>query len=179
MVNAMWRALLAEARASQFRDFEGAEAAFVLPVSDQLLTRLVRELLPTRPPLRDVIVVAEAEDVLTVQFRLTQTTLVPPVRIRLRIEQQPRFPAAPALVLRLLSHGIAALASPVARLFPVLPPGIVLNGDRLTIDVGRLLVERGLGEARGFLTLLEIHTIPHRLVVTVRGALPRAGNRYG
>lgn len=168
-----WRAIVEELRRAQFADIEGAEGAFVLPVSDRLLTRLVRARVPASAPIRDLVLRADGDDELSVQVRLRQPAFLPAFTIRLRIETQPRLPHVPVLLLRLRSHGLAALAGPVARLFDALPPWLAFEGERLEVRIDRLFAAFAADEWLGYLSLLELHTLPHRFVLSVRGGLPR------
>lgn len=178
-IEPFWPELLRELRASQFADLEGAEAAVVLPVSDDLITRLLRARMPSGAPVRDLDVRSIGDNTLAVQFRLKQPTFLPPITIRLRIEVQPDLPGAPVIGLRVLSQGVAALAGPAARLFPFLPPGVSLDGDRMTVRLDTLLRRFGAAEVLPYLSTLEIHAAPHRLIVTVRAALPAGVRMVG
>lgn len=165
------RDILDELRASQFSDIEGAEAAIVLPVSDQLVSRLIAQRLPRDAPIHEFELRADGDDVLSVSFRLRQPAFLPPFRIRLRIEHQPELPRSPVLVFRLLSQGLAALAGPAARLFAVLPPGVELDRDRVIVRLEELQLHPSWREVLSHLSVLEVHTVPRRLVLTVRGGL--------
>ncbi|MGE3512156.1 MAG: hypothetical protein AB7N65_25105, partial [Vicinamibacterales bacterium] len=167
-----WQTIFEELRANSYADLEGAEAAAVLPVSDRLVTRIIRERLPADAPIRDVDLRADGDEQITVRFRVTRPAFFPPFTVRLRIEQQPTLPHTPVLRLRLLSHGLVALAAPAARLLGALPPGVSLNGDRLNLHIDRLLVSAGVGDVLPHLSLLELHVLPTRLVFTVRGGVP-------
>jgi len=167
-----WQTILDELRASRYVELEGAEAAAVLPVSDRLVTRIIRERLPADGPIRDVDLQADGDEQITVHFRVTRPAFFPPFTVRLRIEQQPALPHAPVLRLRVLSKGLVALAAPAARLFGALPPGVSLSGDRLDIHIDQLLVSAGVGDVLSRLSLVELHVLPRRLVFTVRGGVP-------
>jgi hypothetical protein len=58
------------------------------------------------------------------------------------------------------------LAGPALSLFKVLPPGIDVTGDRITIDIARLLHSRGLGELLPHLARLRVATRRGAIVVS-------------
>ena len=117
---------------------------------------------------------------MVLQFRLRQAAFLPVFRIRSRIEQQPRMPQAPVLVLRLLSQGLLSILRPALRVVDVLPDGITLDGDHLVVPIDRIAhrlmagrpLQRAVQDMFGYLTLLEVHALPQRFVFTVRGGFP-------
>ena len=72
-------ALLHEQRLNRFRDSAGANAAFTLPVSDRLVTRLVNEQLPVDGPVREIDLEAQAGDLVLVRVKLTRPAFLPTV----------------------------------------------------------------------------------------------------
>jgi hypothetical protein len=169
-----WRRLLEIFRGNRFAEFEGAEGAATLPVPAGLLTELVRSRLPPAIQAEGFGIYVEPDDVIRVEVRLTRPSFLPLLKVRLKIERQPEFPASPVLGLRLLSQGIAALAGPASRLFQIMPPGIRLDGDLLTINLADQLEQYGVGDALQYITDLRLTTAPGRLVLQVRAAVPPA-----
>lgn len=167
-----WQTIVDELRTSQFVDVDGAEVACVLPISDRLISRLVRQRLPAQSPIRDMEIQADGNDDLTVRFRLNRPALLPPFRLRCRIVGQPDVPRSGVLTLRLQSQGLAALAGPLTRVLGLLPPWVQVDGDRVSIAVDRLLRAVGAPDLIPYLTVLELHTVPQRIVLTMRGGLP-------
>jgi hypothetical protein len=167
-----WAALLREQHAAGFPDVEGAEGSLRLPVSDRFLNRLIAQRIPPAGPIGQVDVQAEAGNQLKVRVRLARPSFLPAFTVRLRIERQPQLPDSPVIGFRLLSEGLAALAGPAMRFFEVLPKGIYLAGDLLTVDLATLVEQQGAGEAFRHIRHLELTTEPGRLIVSARAALP-------
>ena len=65
---------------------------------------------------------------------------MPPLTVHVAVDQQPRFPASPFLVLRWsFLAGLGAIASKfVGALERKLPPGIRLDGDRIVVDIAAI-----------------------------------------
>jgi hypothetical protein len=169
-----WRRLFEIFRDNHFAEFEGAEGAATIPVPVRLLTELVRTKLPPAIQAEGFGIYVEPDDVIRVELRLTKPSFLPLLKIRLKVERQPEFPSSPVLGLRLLSQGIAALAGPASRLFQLMPPGIRLDGDQLTINLADQLEHYGAGDALQYLSDLRLSTAPGRLVLQVRAAIPPA-----
>jgi hypothetical protein len=169
-----WRAILKQLRDARFSEIDGAEAAVVLPLSEHLVTRLVRQAVPAVHQLREFEVRATPGNLLTLWVRLSQPAFLPGFRVRLHIESQPQLPTSPVLRLRVVSRGLAAWAGPIASLLVSLPPGIALDGDRLSVNLSTLLERYGAAETLSYLTAAELTTGDGRLIVTLRAAIPRA-----
>jgi hypothetical protein len=163
--------LLREQQAAGFRDVAGAQASATIPLSDRLVTRLASEFIPRTAPFTDVDLRALGGNRLSVRVRLTNPVMLPPVTVKLQIEQQPQFPSSPMMGLRLLSTGILLFAKSITRLFDVLPPGIRLDGDRILVNIQTLAEARGFGEYLRFVEHLEVHTEEGRFVVSVGGRI--------
>jgi hypothetical protein len=166
--------LLREQQAAGFPDIAGANGFVILPVSDRLLSRVIAARLPPSVPVSDLEIRADEGNQLVVRARLTRAAFLPPVKVRLVIEKQPQLPASPILVLRLVSEGLAALAGTVLKFVEVLPRGIRLDGDKLSIDLAVLAEQYGAADALAYLTDLEIATSAGRVVLTARAAVPPA-----
>lgn len=169
-----WRFLFEMFRGNHFAEFEGAEGTATLPVPTRLLTELVRTKLPPAIQADGFGIHVEPDDVIRVELRLTKPSFLPLLKIRLKVDQQPEFPSSPVLGLRLLSHGIAALAGPASRLFQIMPPGIRLDGDLLTINLAEQLQHYGVGDALQYITDVRLTTAPGRLILNLRAAIPPA-----
>jgi hypothetical protein len=167
-----WVTLLREQASGDFPDMAGAEAAVTLPISDRLITRLIAQRLPQSAPIRELEVRAHQGDQISVRMRLSKPAILPPVQIRLAIEQQPQLPAAPTLVVGIVSQGLASLAVNALKFVDVLPPGISFDGRRFVIDLRTLLDRYGRGWVLAYLTDLKITTADGRIVVRAGGALP-------
>jgi hypothetical protein len=131
--------LIAGLREGRAADVAGSRAAVDASMSEALLNRAIAERLPPGGAVRDVQVRVGAGEAL-VTVRLERPRFIPPVTATVRIERQADLPAAPRLVLRLgLPAGLGMLAGFGASLFTTLPPGLRLEGDRLTVDLAHLL----------------------------------------
>jgi hypothetical protein len=70
----------------------------------------------------------------------------PSVTITARIEEQPCLPDSPRFVFRWWLAGmgpVASLMGPALALFTTLPPGIVVDGDRMVVNLAEVLEEHG------------------------------------
>jgi hypothetical protein len=164
--------LLRQQQAAQFADVAGAQASIELPIADRLVSEIVAERLESSSPLRGVRIVAAAGNRITVHFHLARPAFLPPFRIGLIIEQQPDLPASPIVVLKLVSGGIAALAGSLGKLFEFLPPGVALDGDRVTVDLATVLRQYGAAEALAYVRHLQLTTTEGRFIVTAGVAVP-------
>jgi len=97
------------------------------------------------------------------------------VTVQAVIDEQPRFPESPFVVLRWRLPGfgpLSGLVTPVATLFSTPPPWIVLQGDRVIVNVGRLLEERGAGAILPGIAALRLETTNQNVVVSFALRLP-------
>jgi hypothetical protein len=162
--------ILEQLRSSQFRDLSGARFAATVPISEPLLNRLVATSIPVNAPVRSVVLHPEAGDRLSVRIS-PKTALMPSLTLRLEIEEQPRLPDAPVLVLRMATlSGLFGLAS--GAISGMLPPGVNLRGDRIHVNLGLLAAEHGVAEILDRVTHLQVHTEDGRLVILLDAALP-------
>jgi hypothetical protein len=132
-------------RAGRAADVAGSRGAVDVALSETLLNAAIADRLPPGGAVRNVRMrVAAGEAFVTV--RLERPRFLPPVTATVTIAQQPDLPASPSLVLRLgLPAGLGMLAGFGASLFATLPPGLRLDGDRLTVDLAHLLGAQDLG----------------------------------
>ncbi len=148
-----------------FRDIAGARVSARIPVSRELLNRLVADALEGRgTPVRSVDVRPRAGD----RFDLFVTLswpFVPPLKAVFVIEQQPTFPAAPVLALRWSFLGAAGTLA--SRLFDRLPDGMRLDHDRLLLDIPILAARSPLAALLPHVRTLELHTAEERAIVEV------------
>jgi hypothetical protein len=171
-IDPLWLTLLREQQSTNFADLAGSNASFTIPVSDRLLSRIIAERLPPSSPVSELQLHAEDRNQMVVSVKLGRLSFLPPVRVRLTIEQQPGLPASPIVVLRMVIEGVAALAGPLLRFLEGLPPGVRLEKDRLYIDLATLLRQYGAEAALSFITALELTTSAGRVIVSGRIALP-------
>ena len=164
--------LLTRQQASGFEDLRGTDVSATVPISERLLNELIQSSLPRSVPFRDLHVAPHAGDRFLVRARVGSSPLLPSLKISVRIDRQPEFPSSPVLGLRLEMGPLMSLAGPALRFFDALPPGTHLEGDRLLVDIARLLEQRGLGQYLGYLHELQVHTVDGAVVVTTRAGVP-------
>lgn len=171
-MEAWWITLLRAQRRDGFPDVEGTEVSATIPISDQLISRVIAQRIPSAAPVREVSLVAHPGNEITVRVRLSKPAILPPVQLRLVVEQQPELPLSPVLVLGVVSQGIASLAVNALKFVDLLPPGVRFDGRRFTIDLRTLLERRGAAELLTYLTDLKFTTAERRIVVQARASLP-------
>lgn len=164
--------LLRQQHAQGFQDFAGTRVTVSIPVSDRLVTTLANENMPASGPVREIEVRAHEGNHLSVRVRLRRPAMMPPIPVNLTIVQQPSLPQAPVVGLRLSAPGaLLALAGSAARFFNVLPPGVQMDGDRITVNLRAMLEQRGLGEVLDYLESLEMTTEDGRIILSARGCV--------
>jgi hypothetical protein len=165
--------LLSSLQSSGFRDIAGSRASARIPVARSLVNRLVAQSLRgTSAPVREVDVRPHQGDEFDVVLTLSWP-FVPPLKVTVRVAQQPEFPAAPVLVFRWsLLGAVGVLASRVIASLDRLPAGIRLDGERLLVDIP---VVAGRGPAATllpFIKKLELHTIDEWIVLDMELGIP-------
>jgi hypothetical protein len=168
--------IVAQLQASGFQDVAGTRVSARVPVSGALLNTIIADALRGKPgPVRSVLVRPLAGE----RFEVTVTTsiaFVPTLTAHVVVEEQPRLPASPFLVLRWSFLGLGAIVSRFVGFFESrMPPGVRLDGDRIVIDVAaiaRRSAPPGAIDWVGYLTLLELHTVDDRVVIDIEAAVP-------
>ena len=157
--------ILRQLQSTQFRDLSGTRVSATIPVSERLVNEVVTATLPPNLPLRDVHVQPLAGDAFTVRL-VPKAALLPALSLRLEIIQQPELPSTPVLGLRMATmgalFGLASAAFPVAR---ILPPGVRLDGDRITVDLVALASRAGAADLLPHLAGLRVNTEDGRVVL--------------
>ena len=173
MIDPRLSGILESLRASGFRGLGGAKAAVTLPISEPLLNDLIAASLPPSGAVREATVQPQPQDRLGVRVKLARPEFLPPIGATLVIERQPEMPHDPSLVVRVTGFaGLLALAGPLVSLRSVLPPGVRLESDRLTVDLAALLAQHGQGEWLRFVERLRVNSEAGRLIVTVEARIP-------
>lgn len=165
-------ALLSRLRAGRFSDFRGARADITLPIADGLLNELIAEAVPPTAPVQGIELTSRDGNRIRVRFKVAAAAFLPPINVTLLIEQQPRLPESPTLVLKLEVGGLLSMAGSALRFLDALPPGLRVLGDRVHVDLASLLAARGLGDLLDYAEALEVTTIPGAVVVAVRAGVP-------
>lgn len=149
------------------RDVAGARVSGEVPVSGDVVNKLIAERIAQHPQIAAVRVQPQQGDLLAVEL-VPRARMVPTLRLSVRIERQPQFPQEPTLLLRWsmpAAGPLAFLAAPALSFFNAMPPGIRMDGDRIAVDVAELLRTRGLTEVLGFIRDVAIHTRPGAFLV--------------
>jgi hypothetical protein len=173
-LDAWWVTLLREQQSDGFPDFGGAEASATIPISDQLISRVIAARLPPAASVRELAVRAHAGDELTIRVKLTKPAILPPFQVKLTIEQQPELPVSSVLILGVASQGLASFAVNALKFVSALPPGVRFDGRRFFIDLRTLLEQYGGAEALVYLTGLTIRTVEGYFVVQAHAHVPVA-----
>jgi hypothetical protein len=158
-------------RDSRFRDLSGTRLGATIPIAEDLLNQIIAATLPPNAPVRAVNLHPEDGDRLSVRIS-PKAALMPSITLKLAIEEQPRLPDSPVLVLRMATlSGLFGLAS--GAISGMLPPGVTLQGERIHVDLGILAAQQpGAEEWLDLLTQIEVHAEAGRLVVLLNAALP-------
>lgn len=138
--------LIAQQQQIGFADVAGSEGQATIRLNDRLLNQIISTELKRSTVIREVQVRALAGDRLDVRLVLVKPSFLPPINIGVLIERQPSLPDSPVLVLKLAGlGGFTRFAGPAAAFLNVLPSGVRMAGERVHVDVGALLQQRGLG----------------------------------
>ena len=165
--------ILHQQRASGYPDVAGAHASATIPISDRLVALLARDNLPPTAPVRELDIHAHDGNRFTARVRLTRPAFMPPIAVSLSIDEQPRLPESPILMLRLASAGgLLAFAGSALRFLNVLPPGLQMDGDRIAVNLRTLLEQREIADALDLVEHLEVFTEEGRFVISVRLRVP-------
>lgn len=167
-------ALFRRLRADGFSELRGARAELHLPVPARLLDEAVAAALPASAPVRNVAFAPHAGNRVGIRFKVAAAPFLPPINVTVAIEEQPRLPASPELVLRLETSGLLSMAGSALRFLDALPPGIRVVGERIHVNIATLLAARGLGDLLTVIDTLEIGTIEGAVVLSARASVPPA-----
>ena len=161
-------------RQTGFHDLAGSEVTATIHLSDRLVNELVAELLPTDGKVREVQIRIDEGNQLTATVRLSGPSFLPAVPVTLEIDEQPDLPDRAVLGSKLaLPSGLMFMATSILPSLVKLPTGISLNGERLRIDIRRLLAERQMESWLDYVTDLRVTTRAGALVVTFRSTIAR------
>jgi hypothetical protein len=158
------------------RELAGARISGDIPITEPRLNRLIGDgLRATDGPLETATAHLRPGGEFDMRFVLRRARFAPPVRITVRIEEQPRFPDSPLLMLRWSLPGmgpIAAFIGPALAVFTTLPWGIVVEGDRIIVNIAQLLREHVGGDAVSCVRDLRVETHDGSLLVRVALQIP-------
>jgi hypothetical protein len=155
----------------QERDFAGGVVSAEIPLTNDVVNRVIAaQLQRSGGPVTAARVEAVGDDRFTAEVVVRAPVPLPPLRIQARIEQQPRFPAAAVLGIRWAMPALgplAMVAGPALSFLKKLPPGMQVEGDRLTVDIEEVMGTRGLGHLLRFISHAEVRTRQGAFVVRV------------
>lgn len=159
--------LLSGLRAGGFRELAGSTLALRLVVAEPLLNRVLAERLPGTA-LGELRVRPIEGGGAIAHLKLARPAFLPAIGLTLQIERQPSFPGDGVLVLRWSSlPGLTAVASFAANLMHALPPAVKMIGDRIYVDIARLLAERIPADVLPLIERMEVTTRPGAVVLTL------------
>ena len=154
--------------ASGFADIAGARASATIPIAETLLNRVIALALPPGCPVRDLTVHPESDDRFTARIKLARPDFLPALNLKLRIEQQPDFPASAVMGFRVASlPGLMSVAGAALSFTRALPPGVRLDADLLTVDLRPLLERQGHAWLLQYAERLHLSTRDGRLIIDV------------
>ena len=159
--------ILNDLQRGNLRDIAGAHVFAHVPLSRELLNRLVAQAIEGHRAVKRVEIQPRPRDRFDVVVTLAWA-LVPPLTIAVTVDRQPELPASPTLVLRWsLAPGLDAIAAQfTGTLNDRLPPGVRLDGDRVLVDVAALAARHPpLAQALPHLVALRLRTVDDRAAV--------------
>jgi hypothetical protein len=158
-------------------ELAGATFAGDIPVPDRLVNRLIAERLAvTASRVSAARVHALEGDTFEAQVKVAGIALLPMLEIVARVERQPQ-PNDPILVFRWSTRSLGRLSMLGARVlshFKVLPPGIRLDAERVTVHIPEILAAHGLTELLDYVTDLELHTRAGAFLLRIGLRVPAA-----
>ena len=165
--------LLSRLHGTRFADLSGSEAYTVIRIGERLLNEASARFLASSTVVRTVTIHPRASNQIELQLKLAKPAFLPPFNVTLHIDQQPRLPDHPQLVLRMMgAAGLLRLAGPAIESSGALPPGVHIEADRVVVDVGRLLQMHGRSDVLEYAEQLHVSTEEGRLVVAVQLRVP-------
>jgi hypothetical protein len=158
------------------RGVAGTRISVRIPVSEPLINEAIAISLPPGARVREAQVSPRAHDRARVRLVVSKPSFLPPITFTVAIERQPSLPDSPDLVLRLEGAGtMLTFAGPALAFLNALPPGILMRGDQVFVNMLELARNQGLGDWLRFVERLQITTEPGQIVITVEAAVPADG----
>jgi hypothetical protein len=165
--------VLDKLRASRLADLAGARVTASIPLGERLLNDIVAASLPRSGVLREATIHPLDDNRLGVHVKVERPAFLPPITITLVIERQPDFPQSPRLVFRVIGlAGWLALATPLLPIDRMLPPGVRLESDLLTVDLAALLAQHGYAEWLRNVDRLVVKSERGRLLIDLEASVP-------
>jgi hypothetical protein len=162
-------ALLDRLQSSRFVDLAGSEAYTVIRLGEPLLNEAAAAFLARSTVVRSVAIHPRAGNEIDLQLKLARPAFLPAFNVKVHIEQQPRLPDQPQLMLRLSgAGGLLRLAAPAIESSGALPPGVRLDGDRVLVDLRRVLEHQRRAELLEYVEQMQVSTEDGRIVIAVQ-----------
>lgn len=162
-------ALLDELRASRFRLLAGARLTLDLPLVENLVNEMIAVSTPPEAPIRSISIHPQADDQFALRI-VAKAALIPPISLKLTIDQQPDMPSNPVLGLRMVTlGGLFGLASGMISGF--LPPAVKLHGEKIFVDLRAIAAQQRVDDLLEYLTSLRVHTEPGRIVLHLEASV--------
>jgi hypothetical protein len=162
-------AILRQLQSSRFHAIEGSRLVATVPVAESLVNQLIAASLPASAPVRSVTIHPEDGDRFSVRI-VPKAAIMPAIRLKLAIEEQPRLPESAVLVLRMATlGGLFGLAS--GAISGMLPPGVRLDGERIRVDLQTIANQHGQAALMDYLTGLRVHTEAGRVILKVEAGV--------
>jgi hypothetical protein len=137
-VHPILQAIFDQQRGRDFADFAGTDVAATIPVADRWLNDQIARSLPPDGVVRELQLRSLPGNHVAVHVRVAKGAIALPIDLVLAIDSQPELPHRPILGLRLEEAPIfLTLGGPLLKVFNVLPPGITMNGDHVTVEIQR------------------------------------------
>ena len=151
----------------QLQELTGAVARGEVPLTTGVVNRLIAQKLgQANAPIISAVVETYPGERFSVQLRPRGP--IPLLNVDVEIVRQPSLPSDATLGMRWSLRGLgrlALLAGPLVSFFKALPPGIRVDGDRLSVDLHTLMRLQGYGELVPLLTGVRVLTADRRFVV--------------
>ena len=159
-------------RASRFDDLAGGRLKASIPIGERLLNDIVAASLPRSGIVREATIHPLQDNRLGVNVKVERPAFLPAIAITLVIERQPEFPQSPLVVFRVMGlAGWLALAGSLLPIDRMLPSGIRLNSDLLTVDLAALLAQHGQADLIPYLDRLTVNSEAGRIVIEVEAGV--------
>ena len=172
-MNEIIAGILQQQLSSGFPDLAGSHVSATIPVSERLINEIIAKTLPPAGAVQDVQLEALEGNQIKVRLRAWAGPLNLPMTVTLAIDEQPALPHRPVLGLRLAGVPLLlSMAGPVARFLDVLPKGITLDGDRISVNLQTLLAQHNQGDLVRYLTELRVTTAAGAVIVALRARVP-------
>ena len=150
-------------RRAGFQDLAGSDGTLKLALSDALLNRVIAAQLPATWPIKELTLQALDGNEIAVRVR-PRASWLPPVQVRLVIDQRPATRSEPFVRARFASSlgGLAGLALGSAPI----PGWLRISGDDVTVDLGALARQHGAADMLEMLREFRVRTEPGRVIPT-------------